>query len=330
MKALPLLGPNKWHEMKIAEMEKPSPKAGQILVHIQAVGLNPVDYKTATNGNPKWAYPHILGVDGAGIVAEVGEGVEDVKVGDRVVYHGSFQQKGTYAEYAVTTAHSVSHIPDDVSFIEAAALPCAGMTAYQALFRKLHIQKGETILIQGAAGGVGGFAVQLAALTGATIIGTASKHNHDFIQSLGAHLMIDYHSEDVKEKVLELTNGRGVDCVLDAVGRKTATDALDMLAFNGRLAYIAGGPDFSLVKPFTKALSFHEIALGGAHLEGGDKEAQIDLKVMGDELLKLVNEKKLNPLVHEIISLHEVPKALQKLSERHVRGKIVADLSTIQ
>ncbi|MGX1195048.1 NADPH2:quinone reductase [Metabacillus sp. SLBN-84] len=325
MKALLLNGKNEWKNMKIEETEKPVPKKGEVVVEIHAAGLNPVDYKTGTNGNPNWTFPHILGLDAAGTIHEVGEGVTQWKKGDRVVYHGDFNKKGAYAEYGVTTAHTISRIPDSITFEEAAALPTAGYTAYQALFRKLPMNAIETILIHGGAGGVGGFGIQLAKAAGKTVITTASERNHDYVLSLGADHVIDYTKEDVKAKVMELTDGRGVDAVLDTVGRDNATASLDLIAYNGHIAHIAGAPDYSRVKPFTKVISFHEIALNAIH-HHNDVISERDLAKMGDELLKMVEEKKVSPLLERVITLQEVPQTLEELSNRHVKGKIVAKI----
>lgn len=325
MKALLLNGKNEWKQMKIEETETPSPKKGEVVVEIHAAGLNPVDYKTGTNGNPNWSFPHILGLDAAGTIHEVGEGVTEWKKGDRVVYHGDFNKRGAYAEYGVTTAHTISRIPDSISFEEAAALPTAGYTAYQALFRKLPMNAIQTILIHGGAGGVGGFAVQLAKAAGKTVISTSSERNHEYVRSLGADHVIDYTNEDVKNKVMELTNGRGVDAVLDTVGRDNATASLDMIAYNGHIAHIAGAPDYSHVKPFTKVISFHEIALNAVH-HHNDEISERDLAKMGDELLLMAADKKVSPLLERVISLEEVPQTLDELSQRHVKGKIVAKI----
>ncbi len=325
MRALILDKPGHPETLRIAEMAIPEPRKGEVRVRVHAVGLNPVDYKVAASGNPNWTYPFILGLDVAGTIDAVGDGVSNWTVGDRVFYHGNLTKSGGFAEYAITTAHTIATIPQNVSFEEAAALPCAGMTAYQALHRKLHIQSGQTILIHGGAGGVGGFAVQLAALAGLEVISTASSVNFTFVKELGARHVINYHTENVGVRVKELTHGRGVDAVLNTVSGAVATADLDLLAFNGQLAYIAGAPDFAQVKPFTKAISFHEIALGGAHLSG-DVIAQKDLAKMAAELGALVSEKKVNPMLSEVISLEEIPHALVRLSERHVCGKIVAKI----
>ncbi|MDM5315217.1 zinc-binding dehydrogenase [Fictibacillus sp. b24] len=325
MKALLLQDKNMWREMKVSETEKPVPGPGEVLVKVKAAGLNPVDYKTATNGNPNWSYPHILGLDAAVVIEGTGEGVTEFKQGDRVFYHGNLAKKGGFAEYALTTAHTIARIPDGLSFEEAAALPCAGMTAYQALFRKMNLQEGETILIHGGAGGVGGFAIQLAKQVGATIITTCSPENEEYVKSLGADHVIFYKTEDVHTRIMELTNDVGVDAVLDTVSRVNATESLKSIAFNGRIAFIAGNPDYSAVKPFSQALSFHEIALGAVHFSNSVK-AQKDLALMNEELAKLVVEGKLSAMISETITLEEVPAALAKLAERHVKGKIVAVL----
>lgn len=323
MKALLLQEKGKWQEMKVHEVDIPTANRGEVLVEVHAVGLNPVDYKTATGGNPNWTYPHILGLDVAGIVAEVGEGVTQWNKGDRVVYHGDLTKKGGFAEYAVTNANTVSLIPEGVTFEDSAAIPTAGYTAYQALHYKLQLSKIKTIFIHGGAGGVGGFAVQLAKLMGKQVISTASRQNHEYVKSLGADYVIDYREDDVLAEVNTLTNGRGVDAVIDTVSRESATNALDFIAFLGHIVYISGAPDFTKVKPFTKSISYHEIALGAAH-QSGDIVAEKALAQTGNEMLSLLSNGSLSSMLNEVIGLDEIPSALVRLSERHVNGKIVA------
>ena len=325
MKALLLHDKGLWKEMKVEEIHLPKLGAGEILVEVHAVGLNPVDYKTATNGNPNWSYPHVLGLDVAGVVAETGDGVTQWKKGDRVVYHGNLTKKGGYAEYTIAQAHAVSCIPEEVSFEDAAAIPTAGYTAYQALYRKLPLNQIETIVIHGGAGGVGGFGVQLAKLAGKTVISTASSSNHEYVKSLGADYVIDYRTENVAARVMEITGGQGVDAVVDAVSRQSSTASLDMLGYMGHIVYIAGQPEFTKIPGFTKVPSYHEIALGAAYQHGGVK-AEKDLAVMGDAMLKLMAEGKLSSMLKEVIQLEEVTQALERLSERHVKGKIVAKI----
>ncbi|MCA1011150.1 zinc-binding dehydrogenase [Halobacillus halophilus] len=324
MKALLLRGDSHWKDMKVENVEPPKPCKGEVLIEVHAAGLNPVDYKTASNGHPDWSYPHILGLDSAGIIRELGEGVTEWSIGDPVVYHGDLTRDGAFAEYNITTAHTISRIPEGVSFVNAAALPTAGYTAFQALHRKLPLDQTETLLIHAGAGGVGGFGIQLAKAAGKTVISTASSHNHDHVRLLGADFVIDYRNEEVEARVMDITEGRGVDAVVDTVSSQNATESLGYLAHMGHLVYIAGAPDFSKVKPFTQVISYHEIALGAIHK--ADMQSQEDLRRMGATMLDMVRHGKLETLVSEIVDLDNVPEALERLADRHVSGKIVAKL----
>lgn len=325
MKALLLEEKGSWKEMKVQDIETPTPGPGEVLVKVHAAGLNPVDYKTGTNGNPNWSYPHILGLDAAGTIESVGEGVTEWSKGDRVLFHGDLRKQGVFAEYAVTTAHTISRIPDEVTFEDAAALPTAAYTAYQALFRKFPMNVLDTLLIHAGAGGVGGFAIQFAKQAGKTVYSTASQHNHEYVKSLGADEVIDYREEDVKARIMELTNGRGVDAVLDTVNRESATNSLDLIAYGGHLAHIAGAPDYTHITPFTRVISYHEVALAANHQQN-DVVAERDLAQIGDDVLRMLAEGKIKSLLERTITLEEIPQALEELSERHVKGKIVAKL----
>ncbi|WP_426449553.1 zinc-binding dehydrogenase [Paenibacillus sp. S-38] len=324
MKALVLLGPGKPDTLQIAELPLPEPGPGEIRVRIHAAGLNPVDYKVAANGHPDWVYPFVPGVDGAGIVDAVGDGVTEWKPGDRAAYHGSFTKPGTFAEYAVTTAHTAARIPEELTFEEAAAFPCAGLTAYQALRRKMNLQEGQSVLIHAGAGGVGGYAIQLAKVFGASkILATASPANFDYVRGLGADEVIDYNTEDVHARVMELTDGLGVGLILNSVNRKTAQADLSMLAFGGQLAVIAGAPEnVADFQPSTKTFSVHKLMLGGAH-GSGNLRAERDLAVMAGEFMELLRTRRIQAMVTETLALEDVPAALTRMSERHVRGKMV-------
>ena len=325
MKAWLLFQPGPWRAMRLGETAAPRPGPGEIRVAIHAVGLNPVDYKLARHGFSGWSYPFILGLDVAGVVDATGPDVEGWHPGDRVFYHGDLSKPGGFAEWAVTTAHTVARIPDSLSFVEAASLPCAGLTAYHALHRRLHIQAGQTILVQAGAGGVGGFAIQLAAHAGLRVVTTCSAVNADYVRELGAEVVIDYQAQDVKQVVLAATAGRGVDAVLESLGSAAATDVLELLAFNGGMACLSGLPDLSRLVPFTTSPSLHEVSLGGAHL-AGDRPAQEDLARMAEQLVSLVAEGYIRPLPIHTIAWEDIPAGLDHLAEGHVRGKIVAEV----
>lgn len=329
MKAVVLTKPGTPDTLTVVSNQPiPQPKAGEIRIRVHAAGLNPVDYKLAMNGHPNWEYPFIPGVDVAGVVDEVGEGVKQWYIGDRVVYHGDFSKPGGFAEYSVTTAHTVAAIPDGVSFEDAAAFPCAGLTAYQAIMRKMHMSSGQSILIHAGSGGVGGYAIQLAKLCGAsTIITTASSQNEEYVRGLGADIVLDYNTEDVYARVMSITEGRGVDLILNSINRASAQKDLSILSFGGQLACIAGAPEtVADFQPSTKTFTIHKLMLGGAHGSGNRKEEE-DLSVMMEHFLSLMLEKKIDPLVKRLISLDEIPDGLRLLSGKHVQGKIVAQIS---
>ncbi|MFS0646798.1 zinc-binding dehydrogenase [Siminovitchia sp. 179-K 8D1 HS] len=325
MKALLLKNKGDIKNLYIDTVPIPVPKKGEICVRVKAVSLNPVDYQLIESGYPTWNYPFILGLDVAGKVESVGSGVTDISIGDRIVYHGNLAKPGGYAQFSVVPAHVVAKIPDNVSYEAAAAVPCAGMTAYQAINRKFHPHMVESILIHGGNGGVGGFAIQLAKKHGWRIISTCSEKNMSYVKGLGADYTVDYKNQNVTDEILSLTSGRGVDAIINTVSKSSAEEDFKRIAFNGHLVCIAGIADNQLIPPFTKGISIHEIALGGAYLSNNHK-SQLDLSIMLTELMSLLSRKQLDPMILKVISLEDIPKNLQLLKERHVRGKIVAKL----
>lgn len=326
MKALILEKAGSPDTLKISDQPLPDPTAHEVRVRVMAIGLNPVDYKLAEGGFPSWKWPHILGLDVAGTIDAVGNDITAWKPGDRVYYHGDLSRPGGYAEFAVAPAHILAGIPKDITFENAAAIPCAGFTAWQVLSRKIPVKKKQTVLIHGGAGGVGGFAVQLSRHLDLNVITTCSAANFSVVKKLGADHSIDYRNEDVTARVKEITDDRGVDIAINTIDSDSATQDLKRLAFGGQLACVADLPDFSQIEPFARAPSVHEIALGGAHLSG-DHSSQLDLAEMGKELIAFVRDQKLVSMVTSIISMEEIPEALIRLKNRHVQGKIVARLN---
>lgn len=325
MKAIVLDHPGSPRDWRAAVVPKPTPTADEVLIRVHAVGLNPADYKIAQWGNPAWTYPFIMGLDVAGTVEEIGSTVADWKPGDAVYYHGDFSRPGGFAEYATIPARVLAPKPRILSFVEAASVPCSGFAAYQGLYSRMRLRPGSTVLIQGGAGGVGSYAIQLAAYAGTRVLTTTSAANADYVRQLGAAEVIDYTRENVARHVAELTNGRGADVILDAVSQATTTEALEMLAFGGHLVCVDSLPDLSRIRPFAKALSLHEIALGVAHLFG-NPQAQSELATVGRELGALIDSGHIRPALTRVIRLDEVPSALEEIAGRHVRGKIVAQV----
>lgn len=325
MKAYAIESPGSFENLTLMDLPKPEPKKGEILVKIHVAGLNPVDYKVLSGGHNKWVYPFVPGLDGAGEVEAVGEEVHDFKVGDRVFYHGDLSKPGVFAEYAVTTALTAAKIPDAMDFAAAAALPCAGLTAYQALTRKVNTAHMNWVLIHGGAGGVGGFALQIAKSLGLKVITTCSKENESYVRGLGADEVIDYKSEDVTERVMTITKSLGADLILNTVSKESAEEDLHRLAYNGHLISIVDLPDLTGFNPYRKAVSIHSLALGGAHSSKNDLQRK-DLRVMAEELAALTVSGKVDPMISKILPFSALKEGLRELTTRHVRGKILVKI----
>lgn len=309
----------------LTEAPRPDPQPGEVRVRMRAASLNPVDWKLCAGVAPWWTQPHVAGLDGAGEIDAVGDGITGWNIGDRVVWHGDLNRQGVFAEYAITVAHVLSRIPDGVSFEAAAALPCAGLTAYQALVRKIGLQTGQVIVIQGASGGVGGFAVQIAKNLGARVIALARPDKAARAEVLGADVVLDYRSEALAEEVRQHNGGEGADAMLEVVNPGDARRSLDLLRYNGQLATIAPLPDLSQTPAYTYGASLHEVALGGAYA-AGDLRTQQDFSLMGDQLLKWLAKGKLDPMIEMRTTLQEVPETLAQLRRRKFDGKAVVTI----
>ncbi|MCG8474573.1 MAG: zinc-binding dehydrogenase [Cytophagales bacterium] len=321
MKAYHISKTNKIQDLILKETGSLPVKTDEIRVKLKAIGLNPVDYKII-EGAFNLPAGHIPGVDGAGEIVEIGSDVKNLNLGNRVVFHSNLKKAGTFAEEIVVPAHVVSKIPQSISYEQAASIPCAGYTAYQAIVRKIHLSSEDAILINGGSGGVGSFGIQIAKTIGAKVISSCSESKMDYVKSLNCDCVIDYNTANLNSELLRFTNEEGVDAVLDAVSGKSASESLRNLRFNGRIAFIAGAPDYSLIRPFSKALSFHEIALGGAYLSD-DLKAQKDLAKMGDEILELLTKEKMKFPEITGYPFEKLPEALMNLKEGKHQGKVV-------
>ncbi|WP_228409511.1 NADP-dependent oxidoreductase [Radiobacillus deserti] len=213
----------------------------QVLVHAKATSINPIDWKLREGYLKQmfdWEFPIILGWDVAGVIEAVGSNVSDWKVGDEVFARPETTRFGTYAEHTIVDEHLLAKKPASISFEEAAAVPLAGMTAYQGLFDHGKLEKGEKVLIHAGAGGVGSYAIQLAKEAGAYVYTTASPKNHDLLKALGADEVIDYHTTNVKDVLHD------IDLVLDTIGGETQNESFAVLKENtGRIISVVGEPN---------------------------------------------------------------------------------------
>jgi NADPH:quinone reductase-like Zn-dependent oxidoreductase len=219
------------------DVPDPVAKPGEVVVDIYAASVNGADWKVrAGNSYRASHFPYVLGRDFSGVVSAVGEGVHDIEVGDAVFGVCDVGQEGAYAEKIAIKAAIVAKKPDSMSHAEAAALALAGLTALVSVEDTLKLKPGETILIQGGAGGVASFAVQLAKHIGAHVITTARAENHDYLRSIGADEIIDYAATDFTKAV------SGCDAVFDTVGGAVAEKSFAVLKPGGRAAFIGSGP----------------------------------------------------------------------------------------
>ncbi|NNU62849.1 zinc-binding dehydrogenase [Ochrobactrum soli] len=313
---------------RLVEIEKPLPGPGQVRISMRAASLNPVDWKLASGALSAWhgTGDHLVGLDGAGVVDALGDGVSAVRIGDAVAWHANLNNQGVLADYAVADAHVLSAIPRDVSFEAAAAIPCAGMTAYQALIRKAKLQPSETVLVQGAGGAVGGFAIQIARNAGAKVIALARPEQEERVRQLGADIVIDRRQPDLKTRIREIV-ADGVDIMLEVVNPGDARESLDLIRYNGQLLCIEPMPDTSRVPGYTYGASIHEIALGGAY---GARHipTQRDFSKMGEALLGMIASKALDPLIERIIPLEAAIYRLRAMQKTSAGGKIVVSIKS--
>lgn len=311
-------------DTQLTQVDAPKPERGQVRVAVHAASLNPVDWKLASGALSAWHGngSHIVGLDGAGVVDALGDGVTSFKIGDRVAWHANLNRQGVLADYAFPDAHVLSRIPDAVSYETACAIPCAGMTAYQALVRKAKLQSGETILVQGASGAVGSFAIQIAKQAGATVIALAGRAQEERVRRLGADFVLDRHDPNLKAKILEIISDSGVDVMLEIANPGDARRSLDLIRYNGQLLCVDPMPDTSKVPAYTYGASIHEVALGGAY-GAGHIPTQKDFATMGNILLELVRAGKLDPLIERIVPLEAAIDELRAMQQRPAGGKIV-------
>lgn len=286
--------------LKYEDVPEPRPGPGEIRIRVIAAGVNPMDWKVR-QGAIKLPLPMIMGMDVAGVVDVLGAGVNAFQPGDRVFAKVPLGPGG-YAEYTVTNASQAALKPRSIRFVEAAAIPTAGLAAWQSLFDIAGLQKGQSVLIHGAAGGVGSFAVQFAKWKGAQVIGTASSANAEFLKSIGADVVIDYKAQRFEDVVHD------ADVVLDTIGGDTFERSWGVLKPGGFLV--------------TTVASIPE----GAAEAHGVRAKGIVTKADGKELAQIaavIDEQHIKPIVTTVLPLADAKKAQEMSESRHTRGKIV-------
>lgn len=289
--------------MQLRDVDIPVPGDDEVLIEIKASAVNPIDWKIVTGAMQRFIplpLPFTPGVDAAGVVVEVGRNVTTLRAGDEVL--GFIGIVGAYATHAVVAADKLARKPASIDFDTAASIPAAALTAWQALHEHGRVQQGDTVLIHAAAGGVGSAAVQMAALAGARVIGTASARNRDHVLSLGAEDVIDYNAGDFTKQVSV------ADLVLDLVGGDTQDRSWSVLRRGGRMVSTVSQPD---------AMRAREI--GG---EGMRFSTRSDGRLLSD-IVALYEAGRLSNRIDSIFALSDAADAMRKSMTQHVCGKVV-------
>ena len=308
MKAIRIHGFGGPEVLKLEDIDKPIPAADEILIKVFASSVNSVDSKIRSGKNYQRYHnpmPMTLGFDVSGVIEEVGNSVTNFKKGDEVYARPDLNRNGAWAEYITMPAAKVGFKPKNSPHNEAAAVPLAGLTAWQGIFDHGKLQPGQRILIHAATGGVGSFAVQLAKWKGAHVIGTASEDNLEFLKELGADEVIDYKKQKF-EDLLE-----NIDVVFDVIGGDTQKRSVQVLKEGGILVSTLGIVDKEL--------------LAQKNIHGETYMAQSFPEQL-NEMAKLIDEGKLHPVISKVILLQEAAEAQKESEAGHVRGKIVLEV----
>jgi NADPH:quinone reductase-like Zn-dependent oxidoreductase len=293
--------------LKYEEGPRPEPKENEVLVRLIGAGVNPVDALIRSGKYAKFfgtTLPLVPGYDIAGVVEKTGAKISKLKVGDAIYAYTMWG--GGYAEYAVANEGEAAIKPKSLTYIEAASVPLAALTAWQALIDVAKLSAGQSVLIHGGSGGVGSFAIQIAKARGAKVMATASTPNQDLLKELGADVAIDY----TKTKFEDVA--KDVDIVLDSVGNDTLARSYGVIKKGGFIATLVAEPDQA-------ELDKH-----------GIRGAPISVKPNANELAqigKLIDSKKIKPIVSQVLPLADAVKAQEQAATHHTRGKIVLKIA---
>jgi len=314
MKAFVVNEPGAPESLQLTELDKPTIKADEVLVKVRAISINPVDTKTregkALFNTLKETAPVIIGWDISGEVVETGEKVTYFKPGDEVFGMVNFPGHGrAYAEYVAAPEAHLTHKPANIPHHEAAAATLAALTAWQVLVHEADIQPGQKVLVHAAAGGVGHFATQIARHFKASVVGTASKENHDFIVNMGADEQVDYNEYKVEDVVTD------VDIVLDSLGEENSLRSLKCLKDGGKLISILGGAKEAVQEEAKKRNIEAKDYL--VHSSGEDMAKIADLLEQG----------RLTAHVSHVYDFEDIAKAHAQVETHKTRGKVVVHVS---
>ena len=306
--------------MKLEDVPDPTPSAGQLLVRLRAVGVNPVDTYVRSGGyTVNITFPFIPGSDGAGVV-EVVSGVKRFKRGDRVYIFGTVSgiRTGAYAELAVSAESQVYPLPPNVSFAQGAAVGVPYATAWRALFQKAQTVPGETVFIHGASGGVGIAATQLAVAHGLRVVGTAgTERGRELVKRQGAQYVLDHHAPDYLEKLTGFTDGRGPDVILEMLANVNLAKDLSVIATRGRIVVIGNRGSIE-INP--RAAMQRDATILGMMMPNATDH---DLASIHAALTDGLANGTLKPVINQELPLKDASKAHELVMQPGASGKIV-------
>jgi NADPH2:quinone reductase len=308
-------------ELRVSEIPEPEAGPGALRVEVRAAGCNFFDILIVQGKyQVKPAFPFTPGGEIAGVVREVGEGVEGFAVGDRIL---ATTQTGGFAETAVVPAGEAHQLPPGMSFEEGAAIPIIYPTSYAALIFRANLQAGETLLVHAAAGGVGSAALQIGKALGARVIATVGgAEKAEIARGLGADEVIDYRVDDFVARVNEITGGGGADVIYDPVGGDVFDRSLKCIAWNGRLL-VVGFASGRIPELKANRILLKNIAVTGIHWGAYLDNEPERVPETFEGLFALYSDGMIKPLIFNTYALEDLPSALGELASRKTHGKLI-------
>lgn len=301
--------------IKVGNMPRPEPQEGEVEIAVSYAGVNPADAKIAAGlfqSRMPHRFPLILGWEASGIVERVGKNVSSFHKGEKVYVYGRkpILEQGSWAEYFTFPEEHGAKAPKNLSLAEAAGVPLAGLTAWQSLFDKVQLKRGEKVLIHAGGGGVGSFAIQWAKLHGAFVITTASPSKFEYVKKLGADEIIDYTKGPFAEQ-LKRSHPEGVEVVFDTLGKSVYKESFPVLKRGGRIVSLLEQPDAALRDQFGVRAEYHFVIPNGKQLQA---------------ITELFDQGKAEAPAVRTIPLDQVSLAVDEIRKGTTKGKLVLDV----
>ncbi|MFT4111278.1 zinc-binding dehydrogenase [Silvibacterium sp.] len=310
-------------DLKLIKKQLPSPKGEDVLIANKAVALNPVDWKALVWKALGWQPGHVPGVDGAGVAVACGPDAR-VPIGTRVAYHQDLQRDGSFATHTLVAAKALHPVPEEVSFLDTATVPCPGLTAWHAV-NKIPVADGADLLIIGGGAAVGTFLVQLALKRGYRVWTTASPKHHAALFQSGVAGVFDYRTPAWQDELLKALKGERLYAAIDTVNEAHARSLAPLIGYNGHLVCIQDRLNTPAAPAFSTVISQHEVALGAIYRHGAGRDWE-ELHKASAELLRGIASGTMKAPAVSTIRFDELPHALATLKSGGQSGKLIAEL----